>query len=170
MDDFETLEFDRFELLSAYLDDETTAAERKQVELWLVTDPEFNRCYQQLLHMQRGFQNLPVPPQAVPEQTVDRVMARLERKPKVAIAATVGTTAAVATAIAAFAGLFSGQGALVPQTAQSDPLSNPTIAVTSPVDPLQPADLLIAIDRSPVEIPTVDRSKSSLGTNVIPSP
>jgi anti-sigma factor RsiW len=171
MDDIETLEFSRFELLSAYLDDETTAAERKQVELWLATDPEFNRCYQQLLQMQRGFQTLPVPSQAVPvEQTVEQVMARLERKPKLAIATTVGTTAVVATTIAALTGLFSGEGALVPQTAQSPDAPNPTLSVTSPVDPLRPADLLIAIDRSPVEIPTTDSSQSSLETNAVPSP
>ncbi len=31
---------DRFELLSAYLDGEVTAAERRQIEQWLATEPE----------------------------------------------------------------------------------------------------------------------------------
>lgn len=152
MDDIETLEFDRFELLSAYLDGETTASERKQVETWLATDPEFNHCYQQLLQMQRGLQAIPIPASVPVEQTIAGVMARVERKPKLAIWATVGTAAAVA--VAAITGLFSGGGTLVPQTAQSpDTLGKPTIAVTPPTDNLKPSDLLIAIDRSPVDIP-----------------
>jgi len=34
------LKRDRFELLSAYLDGEVTAAQRQQVEDWLGNDPE----------------------------------------------------------------------------------------------------------------------------------
>lgn len=153
MDDIKTSEFDRFELLSAYIDGEVTASERKQVEAWLATDPEFKHCYQQLLQMQRGFQSLPIPTSVSLEETIDGVMARVERKPKLAIWATVGTTAAVA--IAALTGLFSGNGSLVPQTAQSPggQDSPTTVAVNTATDNLQPSDLLIAIDQSPVDIP-----------------
>lgn len=153
MDDIKTLEFDRFELLSAYIDGEATASERKQVEAWLATDPEFNRCYQQLLQMQRGFQSLPIPASASVEETIEGVMARVERKPKLAVWATVGTAAAVA--IAALTGLFSGGGSLVPQTAQSPGGQDDTttVAVNAPTDNLKPSDLLIAIEQSPVDIP-----------------
>jgi anti-sigma factor RsiW len=34
---------ERFELLSAYLDGEVTASERKQVEAWLATDRAFQQ-------------------------------------------------------------------------------------------------------------------------------
>lgn len=153
MDDIKTLENDRFELLSAYLDGETTASERKQVETWLETDPDFNHCYQQLLQMQRGMQSLPIPAAVPVEETIEQVMARIEHKPKLAVWATVGTAAAVA--IAAMTGLFSNGGSLIPQTAKNpDGLSNPTIVANTPqMDALKPSDLLIAIDRSPVDIP-----------------
>ena len=36
---------DRFELLSAYIDGEVTAAERGQIEQWLTTDPEVQCLY-----------------------------------------------------------------------------------------------------------------------------
>jgi len=152
MDDIKTLEFDRFELLSAYIDGEATTAERKQVEAWLATDPDFNHCYQQLLQMQRGFQSLPIPDSAPVEETIKGVMARVERKPKLAVWATVGTVAAVA--IAALTGLFSGSESLVPQTAQSPGShDSTTVAINTSTDNLEPSDLLIAIDQSPVDIP-----------------
>ncbi len=153
MDDIETLENDRFELLSAYLDGETTATERKQVETWLENDSDFNHCYQQLLQMQRGMQSLPIPATVPVEETIEQVMARIEHKPKLAVWAMVGTAAAVT--VAAITGLFSNGGSLIPQTAQNpDGQSNPTIAANNPqLDNLKPSDLLIAIDRSPVDIP-----------------
>lgn len=152
MDDIKTIEFDRFELLSAYLDDEASAAERKQVEAWLANDPEFNQCYQQLLQLQRGFQATPMPASTSVEETVEAVFAQVERKPKLALWATVGAAAAVA--VAAITGLFSGGGSLVPQTAQNpDRPESSTVAINSPSDNLKPSDLLIAIEQSPVDIP-----------------
>ncbi|WP_299490322.1 zf-HC2 domain-containing protein [Acaryochloris sp. IP29b_bin.137] len=155
MDDIKTIEFDRFELLSTYLDGEASAAERKQVEAWLASDPEFNQCYQQLQQLQRGVQALPIPASASAEQTVENVLARVERKPKLAIWATVGTAAAVA--VAAISGLFSGGGSLVPQTAQRPENGMSSVAQSQP-DTLQPSDLLIAIERSPVDIPVASVS------------
>lgn len=152
MDDIKTIEFDRFELLSAYLDEEASAAERKQVEAWLATDPEFNQCYQQLLQLQRGFQATPVPASTSVEETVESVFAQVERKPKLALWATVGAAAAVA--VAAISSIFSGGGSLVPQTAQNpDRPESSTVAINSPSDNLKPSDLLIAIEQSPVDIP-----------------
>lgn len=150
--DIKTIEFDRFELLSAYLDGEATTAERKQVEAWLTTDSEFNQCYQQLLQMQRGFQSIPMPASVPVEQTIENVMARVERQPKVVAWATAGTAAAVIAA--AIAGLFSGGGSLVPQTAQTpENTESATVAVNPQPDNLKPSDLLIAIEQSPVDIP-----------------
>lgn len=152
MDDIKTIELDRFELLSAYLDEEASAAERKQVEAWLATDPEFNQCYQQLLQLQRGFQSTPVPASTSVEETVEAVFAQVERKPKLALWATVGAAAAVA--VAAISGLFSGGGSLIPQAAQNpDRPESSTVAINSPSDNLKPSDLLIAIEQSPVDIP-----------------
>lgn len=152
MDDIKTIEFDRFELLSAYLDGEATAAERKQVEAWLATDSEFNQCYQQLVQMQRSFQSIPMPASVPVEQTIENVMARVERQPKVSVWAAAGVAAAVIAA--AITGLFSGGGSLIPQTAQNpENTDTATVAVNSQPDNLKPSDLLIAIEQSPVDIP-----------------
>ncbi|MCU0568774.1 MAG: zf-HC2 domain-containing protein [Oculatellaceae cyanobacterium Prado106] len=74
---------DRFELLSAYLDGEVTATERRQVEEWLKTDVSAQRLYARLLHFQQGMRRMPIPASGQPvEQTVQQVVSRLERKPK----------------------------------------------------------------------------------------
>jgi Putative zinc-finger len=48
------LKRDRFELLSAYLDGEVTAPERRQVEAWLKSDPKMQALYARMLKMQQG--------------------------------------------------------------------------------------------------------------------
>ncbi|WP_143467766.1 anti-sigma factor family protein [Leptolyngbya ohadii] len=74
---------DRFELLSAYLDGEVTAAERRQVEAWLKTDPQTQKLYARLLKLRQGVRTLPVPQSEQPvEQVVQQVSARLNRSPK----------------------------------------------------------------------------------------
>ncbi|MEL6165322.1 MAG: zf-HC2 domain-containing protein, partial [Cyanobacteria bacterium J06628_3] len=42
---------DRFELLSAYLDGEVTAAERRQVEEWLANDSSVQNLHKRLLSL-----------------------------------------------------------------------------------------------------------------------
>ena len=72
------LKRDRFELLSAYLDGEVTAAERKQVEEWLANDPESQRLYERLLKLRSSFQTMPVPAAQKPvEQTIELVYQRV---------------------------------------------------------------------------------------------
>lgn len=51
---------DRFELLSAYFDGEVTPAERRQVEVWLDTDPQTKELYRRLRCLRSGLQGLPV--------------------------------------------------------------------------------------------------------------
>ncbi|NJK40330.1 MAG: hypothetical protein HC934_01275 [Acaryochloridaceae cyanobacterium SU_2_1] len=154
MDDA-TVELARFELLSAYLDGETTAEERKQVEALLEEDFSFQQSYQQLLQIQRGFQALPAPVRTISvEQTLEQVLARVERKPRIAIWTITLGSAAAATIVAAVAGLFSGGGSFLPQTAYSpvDPATQ-TVAVQPRSENLKPSDLMIALDRAPVELP-----------------
>ena len=75
------LKRDRFELLSAYLDGEVTAAERKQVEEWLANDPESQRLYDRLLKLRSSFQTIPVPAAQQPvEQTIELVYQRVDRR------------------------------------------------------------------------------------------
>lgn len=75
------LKRDRFELLSAYLDGEVTAAERKQVEEWLANDLESQRLYDRLLKLRSSFQTVPVPAAQQPvEQTIELVYQRVDRR------------------------------------------------------------------------------------------
>ncbi|MEM6752944.1 MAG: zf-HC2 domain-containing protein [Cyanobacteria bacterium P01_C01_bin.38] len=71
---------DRFELLSAYLDGEVTAAERRQVEHWLANDSSVQNLHKRLLSLRQGLRNLPVPQEESIEKTVDSVMTRLRRR------------------------------------------------------------------------------------------
>jgi anti-sigma factor RsiW len=73
----DSLQRDRFELLSAYLDGEVTAAERQQVRVWLDTDPSVQRQYRQLLKLRQSLQAMPVP--AAGQQMADQVLTRLDR-------------------------------------------------------------------------------------------
>jgi anti-sigma factor RsiW len=78
-----TMMRDRFELLSAYLDGEVTAAERRQVEDWLTNDPAMKRLYSRLLMMQQSFQAMPVPAaEQSAQELATKVLQRVERKPK----------------------------------------------------------------------------------------
>lgn len=78
-----SMQRDRFELLSAYLDGEVTAAERRQVEEWLASDAKTQRLYSRLLSLRQGLQALPVvKPEQDVDQLVERVTARIERRPR----------------------------------------------------------------------------------------
>jgi anti-sigma factor RsiW len=64
---------DRYEWLSAYLDNELAPAERQVVEQWLATDPQCQADYRRLLQMQQGFEFLrsqALPPVAQSPQSV----------------------------------------------------------------------------------------------------
>jgi hypothetical protein len=74
------LKRDRFELLSAYLDGEVTAAERRQVEDWLANDPDSQRLYGRLLKLRMGVQTIPVPAAQPVEQTIEQVYQRMHRR------------------------------------------------------------------------------------------
>ncbi len=65
-------QFERFELLSAYMDGEVTAQERKQVQQWLDNDPEFHQLYKQLLRVQREVPIIPVPESSVSAETLSQ--------------------------------------------------------------------------------------------------
>ena len=65
---------DRFELLSAYIDHEVTADERRQVEAWIADDASFATMHRRMVKLQRGFQGLPTP---APAEHVDLVIAHV---------------------------------------------------------------------------------------------
>jgi anti-sigma factor RsiW len=157
--DSESLEFEQFELLSAYLDGEVSAAERKQVEAWLDQDPKLQQTYQQLLTLQNGLKVMPVAASSMqPEQLAKQVLMRVDRSRRTWIWGGIG--AAVAVAMGSVSALLTGQGWDM-QTAQYPTPGSPTFAVPS-VSTLQndpSATLMIALERPPVEIPIVPGSE-----------
>ena len=139
---------DRFELLSAYLDGEVTAAERKQVEAWLASDTAVQRLHSRLLKLRHGLQNMPVPasPQAT-EQTVQDVLHRIDRQPKLSLV----------WGGAAIAALFVG--ALVSSILPTSQTPVPQIAKGSQQPGIESPQtngneaLLVALDKPLVAIP-----------------
>ena len=129
---------DRFELLSAYLDGEVTAPERRQVEEWLKTDPKMQGLYARMLKMQQGVRRLPTPaPAQTVEQTVQQVVSRIERKPK-RVTFLSGAMAIAALFVGAVVsnlprGEFAPQLATAPYNQQVIPSGGLMIALDRPI-------------------------------------
>lgn len=142
-----TLQRDRFELLSAYLDGEVTAAERKQVEEWLATDVTVQQLHARLSKLRQGFRSLPTPQSQPVEVTVERVFDRLDRRPKLSLVW--GGTAIAALFVGAVT-IFSPMGnSPAPEMAR---VERP--AVQAPQENLADGDgLLVALDRPVLSIP-----------------
>lgn len=132
------LKRDRFELLSAYLDGEVTAAERRQVEEWLATEPEVQCLYARLLKLRQEVRALPVPPaeQSV-EQTIEQVFKRINRRVHLAIIG--GGTAIAALFIGSMSGVLNHQDVQIAQVPKP---------LTAPND-----TLMVALNAPVVEIP-----------------
>lgn len=78
---FDTASMNRFELLSAYLDGEVTAVERKQVQQWLDTDPQVQKWYRQLTLLQQSAKSCPIPTNSQPsEQLSTQVFQKIEQR------------------------------------------------------------------------------------------
>ncbi len=130
----DSLQRDRFELLSAYIDGEVTAPERKQVQELLATDSEMKRLYTRLMKLRQEIQQLPVPASTVTaQQTAEQVFVRIDRRRN---RRTViwGGAAIAALFVSAVSGILPGSRSLVPQLAQNH-ISQPPleIALNQPV-------------------------------------
>ncbi|MEH2238619.1 anti-sigma factor family protein [Nostoc sp.] len=139
---------DRFELLSAYLDGEVTATERRQVEEWLANDASVQCLYARLLKLRQGLRTLPVPAaQQSPEATVQQVLTRLRRRSRLNWMA--GGAAVAACVIGAVSGLVGG-GSMVPQLAQR-PQTEPIQTSSAAIVP--PSPLMVGLNNPVIEIP-----------------
>lgn len=139
---------DRFELLSAYLDGEVTALERKQVEEWLANDASVQCLYARLLKLRQGLRTLPVPTaQQSPEATVQQVLTRLRRRSR--LNWMVGGAAIAACVIGAVSGIVSG-GSSPRQLAQRPELE-PIQTSSASMVPLSP--LMVGLNNPVIEIP-----------------
>lgn len=136
------LQRDRFELLSAYLDSEVTAAERKQVQEWLTTDPAVQRLYTRLTEVRRGLQTMPVPqPEQSAQHTAKQVFERIDHR-RTQKAALWGGAAIAAMFIGAVSGILPGGQSFVFQMAESP---QPKVTSAPPV--------MVALNEPVVEIP-----------------
>ncbi len=144
-----TLHRDRFELLSAYIDHEVTADERRQVEAWINEDPAFAKMHRRMTKLQLGFQQLPSPVMAEHvDLTIAKVLKKLHRpRPDWRVLTGIGGAVAAAAAIAVVT-LFPNTS---PQLATKS-----TNTATKSSDQLQmpaPSTLMIALDQ-PIFVPT----------------
>lgn len=136
---------DRFELLSAYLDGEVTAEERRQVEDWLANDAAVQRLYNRLLKLRQAFRSMPVPTTSPPPQiTAQQVFERIDRRSR--IKWVFGGAALAACVIGALSSLLPNRDG-IPQLAQQTQVQ-PT-QVFSKSEPLP----MIALNNPPIEIP-----------------
>ena len=140
---------DRFELLSAYLDGEVTAAERHQVEAWLATDPQMQQLHVRLLTLRQELQmfgTMQPPVSTSVDETVAGVMQRLDRRPLRSVRTVRwGGAAIAATLIGAVTLMISPVG----RSPLGQYAGAPTAGTT-------PSGLQIALDSPVIDIPNVD--------------
>lgn len=167
MDKMNTILSERFELLSAYLDNEASPEERIQVETWLAEEPEFKKLYRQMASLHYSFQEMPtVQPSTSTEALVNAVMARVDRRSRLWRAGGIGAVAAVI--IGGLSSLMVGNSPWSPQTASSPDLDS-DIAVNAPVSLDEESQtLMLALDQPPVEIPVVSKSSGPSGISDSP--
>ncbi|HEY9803474.1 MAG TPA: Fis family transcriptional regulator [Leptolyngbyaceae cyanobacterium] len=136
---------DRFELLSAYLDGEVTAAERKQVEDWLANDVAVQRLYSRLLKLRQGIRTMPIPTtQQSPEVTAQQVITKVNRRSRLRW---VFGGAVAACVIGAVSSLLPAREALTPQMAQTQQ-EQPTQTFAQPSPQIK-----VALNNPVIEIP-----------------
>lgn len=133
---------DRFELLSAYLDGEVTAAERRQVQQWLDNDPQMQRLYTRLLRLHHNIENIPIPKtEESTEQLSQGVFRRLDQRRRMRQILLWGGSAIAAVVVGGVSGLFPGTYSPTPQMAEVPLIEN------------NPEPLMIALNRPAVNIP-----------------
>lgn len=73
---------DRFELISAFLDGETSPADSQRVRELLAEDPQARQLYQRLLHLQQSLRDLPEPaePSISADELTERVFATIDQQ------------------------------------------------------------------------------------------
>ncbi len=133
--DMDSLQRDRFELLSAYIDGEVTAAERSQVREWLATDHSMQHLYARLLKLRQEVQKLPGPSREQPsQQVVQEVFRRIDRR-RTQRTLIWGGAAIAALFVSAVSGILPGSRSLVPQLAEApkQEAAEPKIIVSRPL-------------------------------------
>ncbi len=162
--EMDSLQRDRFELLSAYIDGEVTAAERRQVQELLATNLEMQRLHARLIKLRQGVQKIPVPAaEATAQQTAQEVFARIDRR-RTRRTVLWGGAAIAAMVVSALSGIFPAsqpqmawQQAILPKISVPKPEAAPEplkIALNEPLIPITKA--AEAAPEQLLELPTVN--------------
>jgi hypothetical protein len=166
-DAMNNLKRDRFELLSAYLDGEVTAEERRQVQHWLDTDPQAQRLHERLIKLRQGMRALSVPvPERSSEETVEQVFRKLDhsRRRK----ALVWGGGAIA---AAFVGLLANFAPPAPTPVHQFAVKDFDNQALMGSDASVSSDaLMIALDQPLIEIPKASISAPSSSASTLHNP
>lgn len=139
---YDELNRDHFELISAYLDGEVTAQERQQVERLLAEDPQARQLHRHLQDLQVGIRALPVAETSrvsAHEQT-QRILERIDRRQHRNMKLVWGGIAAALVG-AVSSSLMPGQLQLA-----SGPSVEPTRLAASP-------KILVTLERPLLQIP-----------------
>ncbi|NEO97594.1 MAG: Fis family transcriptional regulator [Symploca sp. SIO2E9] len=138
--EMDSLQRDRFELLSAYIDGEVTAAERSYVQDLLATDSDMQRLHARLIKLRRQLQSLPVPPTEITAQETAQVVLKKINRQRIHKTITWGGGAIAALFVCALSGIIPGSQSPQPTLVEfnspevsSEPLM---IAVNRPVIPI----------------------------------
>jgi hypothetical protein len=149
----DTMKKELFELISAYLDGEVTAKERRQVERLIASDSLARYLYNQLLQLHSNLEKMPAPPASEPvEQTIRKVYSRLDRRPKLALFW--GGTAFATLFLAMLSGIMPGSRSFLPQLATTPEPESVQIALNEPiVEIINPNAAVLSINAPIVQIP-----------------
>jgi anti-sigma factor RsiW len=138
--EMDSLQRDHFELLSAYIDGEVTATERRQVQELLATDAQMQRLHSRLLKLRQGLQKLPVPPtEQLAHVTIQQVFSRIDHR-RTRRTVIWGGAAIAAVFVGALSGIFPGSQSLAPQLAEG------------PKQEVAREPLMIAVNRPVIEL------------------
>ncbi len=142
---------EKFELLSAYLDDEVNAAERQQVELWLQEDAAFKAMYNKMRGMHQAIEQIPLPPVTEPiNKFADQVFAKIDQRRQFKFFKVVGgaCVAGMVAAGAMFTATFQGANHQMQMAKSVLPTSVPnSLSIV-----VKPTPLMVALNDSIVQI------------------
>lgn len=135
---------DCFELLSAYIDGELSASEKKQVQARLDRDAQFKQLYIQLLTLQGQMQHSVAPPSNKSvDQITTEVFKSLDRNRSQQRKLVWGSSAIAASVIAGVSGMFGG---FTPWSLRMADLNTPSPVSNSVM-------LAVAVDQPAINIP-----------------
>lgn len=140
-------DFERFMLLSAYLDGEVTPQERQQVQQWLDTDPEIKQKYMKLMKIQQTTTHLPMPNGfSAPQPLIESVFQEIDQQNQQR-RLLIGSGLVIAALIGAMTSNWVMKPSFMPSISHIE-VSPPEVPVSESSD-----SLMIALNQPIVEIP-----------------